>query len=63
MEANTTVYIFGGDPLPEERIIYWNFVATNRELIDTAKRNWQDGNFPVIAGETDLVPLPERVRY
>ena len=59
MEVNTTVYIFGGDPFSEERIIYWNFVATNKELIETAKQNWRDGNFPAIEGETDIVPLPE----
>lgn len=59
MEANTTIYIFGGEPFAEERIIYWNFVATNRQLIETAAKNWKEQNFPIIEGETDLVPLPE----
>lgn len=59
MEAGTTVYIFGGEPFPEERLIYWNFVATNRDLIEAAKLNWQQQNYPAIEGETGYIPLPE----
>jgi len=58
MEAGTSVYIFGGEPFPEERLIYWNFVASTQELIDQAKKNWQEQNFPKINGETEFVPLP-----
>lgn len=58
IQANSTVYIFGGEPFPEERYIYWNFVATSPELIEQAKRDWQDRKFPILAGEPDLVPLP-----
>jgi len=59
MEAGTTIYIFGGEAFPEERLIYWNFVATNRELIENAKVNWQQQNYPPIEGETGFIPLPE----
>jgi hypothetical protein len=58
MEANTTLYIFGGEPFPEERHIYWNFVATTPELIEDAKRRWTEQTFPVVPNETDFVPLP-----
>lgn len=58
MAENSTVYIFGGEAFPEERIIYWNFVATNKELIEQAKKNWREQNFPKIEGETAYVPLP-----
>ncbi|MBL0911529.1 MAG: pirin family protein [Bacteroidia bacterium] len=58
MEANTTIYVFGGEAFPEERLIYWNFVASRQELIDKAKKDWQEQNFPKIAGETEFVPLP-----
>lgn len=58
MHENTTVYLFGGEPFPEPRHIYWNFVASDAEAIEAAKRNWQDGKFPKIEGETDIVPLP-----
>ncbi len=59
IEAGTTVYIFGGAPFPEERFIEWNFVATNRELIEQAKENWRQGRFAGVANETVKVPLPE----
>ena len=58
MNENTTVYIFGGNPFPEPRHIYWNFVATSTELIEEAKQRWLDQAFPKIPGETGFVPLP-----
>ncbi len=58
MEENTTVFFFGGEPFPEGRLIYWNFVATKQELIDSAKAKWRAQEFPKIKGETDFVPLP-----
>lgn len=58
MQPHSTIYIFGGEPFPEERFIYWNFVATSQELIDDAKQRWIDQTFPMIEGETGFVPLP-----
>lgn len=60
IEAGTTVYIFGGEPFPEERYIYWNFVATSLERIERAKQEWKENKFPEIIGESDKVPLPEQ---
>ena len=59
MEENTTIYIFGGEAFPEERFIFWNFVATSPELIEEAKQRWINQEFPKIEGETGYVPLPE----
>jgi redox-sensitive bicupin YhaK (pirin superfamily) len=58
MEANTTVYLFGGEPFPEERLIYWNFVATEPRLIENAVQKWKEQQFPKIEGENGFVPLP-----
>jgi redox-sensitive bicupin YhaK (pirin superfamily) len=58
MEANTTVYIFGGEAFTEPRHIYWNFVASDMALIESAKKRWQEGDFPLVPGEKDFVPLP-----
>lgn len=56
---NSTIYIFGGDPFPEERFIDWNFVATSKELIEQAKHKWQEQTFPKIKGdETEFIPYP-----
>lgn len=59
MEAGTTVYLFGGDPLPEERFIHWNFVASDKRLIEDARQRWLNQDFPKVPGETEFVPLPE----
>jgi len=59
IEANSTVYIFGGDPFPEERFIDWNFVSSSKELIDEAKQRWIAGQFDKIPGdEVEFVPYP-----
>lgn len=58
MADNTTVYIFGGDPFPEERHIHWNFVASEKETIEKARENWKAQRFPKVPGETEVVPLP-----
>ncbi|MCF3110047.1 pirin family protein [Niabella sp. CC-SYL272] len=57
---HTTVFIFGGEPLPEERFIYWNFVSSDRAVIEKAKQDWQEQRFPPVPGETDFVPLPDQ---
>lgn len=54
---NTTIYIFGGEPFPEERFIYWNFVSSDKALIEKAKNDWIAQTFPKIPGETEFVPL------
>jgi redox-sensitive bicupin YhaK (pirin superfamily) len=58
--ANTTIYIFGGEPFPEERFIYWNFVASTREKIEEAKQRWLKQEFTPVPGERDFVPLPKQ---
>lgn len=58
MQENTTIYIFGGEPFPEERFIYWNFVSSSAQRIDEAKAKWLEQTFPKISGETGFVPLP-----
>lgn len=58
MKPNTTVYIFGGEPFPEERFIYWNFVATDKSIIEAAKERWKNHEFPNVPGDDGYVPLP-----
>jgi redox-sensitive bicupin YhaK (pirin superfamily) len=59
---NTTLYIFGGEPFPEERFIYWNFVSSNKERIEEAKQRWMDQKFERVPGETEFVPLPSQIK-
>lgn len=58
MEADTTVYLFGGEPFPEERFINWNFVSSSKERIKQAVDDWKNQRFPTVLGETEFVPYP-----
>lgn len=58
MKPNTTIYIFGGEPFPEERFIYWNFVATDKQIIEEAKLKWINHEFDKVPGDDGYVPLP-----
>ncbi|MHA8087365.1 pirin family protein [Aquirufa sp. Wall-65K1] len=59
MEAHTTIYIFGGEPFPEERYINWNFVSSDKALIEKAKEDWKNQRFDKIKGEeNEFVPYP-----
>ena len=65
MSENTTVYLFGGEPFNEERFIFWNFVNSDKEIIEQAKINWYNQNhdaFPLVPGdEEEIVPLPKAI--
>lgn len=57
---NSSIYIFGGEPFPEERFIDWNFVATSKALIEDAKQKWKAQTFPKIKGDdTEYIPYPD----
>lgn len=59
IEADSTIYLFGGEAFPEERMIDWNFVATSKELIQAAKQKWKEQKFDKIPGdEAEFVPYP-----
>ncbi|MGV8946133.1 MAG: pirin family protein [Lutibacter sp.] len=56
---NSTIYIFGGLPFPEERFIDWNFVSSSKERIEEAKEKWKVQEFPKIKGdEAEYIPYP-----
>lgn len=57
--TDARVMLLGGEPLTGERFIWWNFVSSSQERIEQAKRDWQDGRFASVPGETEFIPLPE----
>ncbi len=63
MTPGTTVYLFGGEPFPEERLIYWNFVASSQALLDAAKERWRKQEFVMPPGEHDPIPLPMEPKF
>ncbi|KIA83062.1 pirin [Kaistella solincola] len=62
---NAMVYLFGGEPFEEERFIFWNFVNSEKSMLETAKINWHEQNhdaFPLVPGdEEEFVPLPKAI--
>lgn len=60
MDAQTTIYLFGGKPFPEERLIDWNFVSSEKDLIREAREKWINRTFGVIPGDDEeYIPYPE----
>lgn len=57
--AASRVMLIGGASMDGDRHIWWNFVASTRELIDEAARRWANAGFPLVPGETEFIPLPE----
>ncbi len=58
VHANTHLLLFGGEPLPEERHIYWNFVSHDKDKIEKAKAAWKAKTFPMMTDDSSYVPLP-----
>ncbi len=61
--AGSIVYIFGGEPLKEQRHLLWNFVASDTKDLQQAKQAWIDQDyeqFPLIPSDNQTyVPFPE----
>jgi len=50
--------LLGGAKLDGDRHVWWNFVASSRELIEDAKERWRTQRFAPVPGETEFIPLP-----
>ena len=51
--------LLGGAPLDGPRHLWWNFVSSSKDRIESAKAAWRtkpDGHIP---GETEFIPLPD----
>lgn len=53
-----TAMVLGGEPVGD-RAIWWNFVHSDREVIEEAKRRWTQQEFPTVPDDHEpWVPLP-----
>jgi redox-sensitive bicupin YhaK (pirin superfamily) len=59
IEADSTIYIFGGMPFPEERYIQWNFVSSDKSKLAKAVEDWKAHRFPKVPGDDGYVPYPD----
>lgn len=55
---DTHILVFGGKPFPEERHIFWNFVASDKALIEKAKEQWTAKKFDFLSDDNSYIPLP-----
>ena len=58
LKPNSHILLFWGEPFPEERHIYWNFVSSSKEKIEKAKQAWTAKTFPMMENDNTYVPLP-----
>lgn len=59
-EAGTLAMLLGGAPVDGPREVWWNFVASDPQRIEQARRDWVEGRFAQVPGETEFIPLPSR---
>ncbi|HEU4622511.1 MAG TPA: pirin family protein [Burkholderiaceae bacterium] len=59
-DSDATLMLIGGAALDGERHVWWNFVATDRALIEDAKTRWRGQSMGHVPGETEFIPLPDR---
>ncbi len=54
------VMLLGGEAFATRRHVWWNFVSSDRERINQAKRDWAEGRFPPVPGDSEeFIPLPQ----
>ncbi|MEX0288357.1 MAG: pirin family protein [Flavobacteriaceae bacterium] len=58
LSPGTHLLLFGGEPFPEGRHIYWNFVSSDKVKIERAKEAWKNKTFPMMTEDSSYVPLP-----
>jgi len=57
-KGGTRLMLLGGEPLPEKRHIYWNFVSSSLDRIEQAKDDWKAQRFDRVPDESEFIPLP-----
>jgi len=60
-EGETRLMLIGGEPMAEERHIFWNFVSSDPERIEQAKTDWREQRFDSVPDESEFIPLPPDV--
>ena len=56
---NTQLLLFGGEALPQERFLLWNFVSHNKDRLKEAKKDWEEYKFPKVEGDNTYIPFPD----
>ena len=58
-DCSLNCILLGGDVVNEKRYLWWNFVSSEMELIENAKKNWLNKKFKMPVDDyKDFIPLP-----
>ena len=59
-DAGATAMLLGGEPFPEEILMWWNFVARSTDEVDAGYASWaaDDGRFGTVDSSLDRIPAP-----
>lgn len=57
-DGGARIMVIGGEPFPEPRTVWWNFVSSDKARIEQAKQDWRAERFDAVPGETEFIPLP-----
>lgn len=60
MEAGTRLLLFGGEPLPDEPLLLWNFVSHSKDRLARAKEDWENRKFPEVPNDDTYIPFPSK---
>lgn len=58
-ETGAKFVLFGGEPLPEPTVIYWNFITDSLGEAKQAMLDWEKGKFPEVTKYKKVVSAPE----
>ena len=58
-DSGAHVMLCGGEAFKTPRHVWWNFVSSNRNRINEAKRAWKAGEFARVPGDDEFIPIPE----
>lgn len=58
LEKGTQLLLFGGEPLPDEPLLLWNFVSHSKDRLKQARKDWENGKFPKVPGDDTYIPFP-----
>ena len=54
----TRFIAIGGDPFPEPRYMWWNFVSSEKQRIREAADDWKNQKMGKVPDESEFIPLP-----
>lgn len=58
-ESDARFVLFGGTPLPDPTVIYWNFVTDTLGEAKQAMLDWEEGKFPIVEKYEKVTGFPD----